>query len=144
MSIEAIAAVLHHSKATGTAKVVLMALAWHTGENPEVGCWPSQTLLANYSNTTVRQVRRALNHLQDIGEIEISGHSGEGSRFDRITNRYYIRVDCSEGCLGGFSHVQPADIYGNTSGHLRSDQRTFMVERADTDVRLTVMNLKEN
>ena len=127
MSIEAIAAVLHHSKATGTSKVVLMALAWHTGENPEDGCWPSQTLLANYSNTTVRQVRRSLNQLVDLGEIEVSNHGGEGSRFDRITNRYYIRVDCSEGCLGGFSHVQPADIYGNTGGHLRSDQRTFMV-----------------
>jgi hypothetical protein len=127
MSIEAIAAVLHHSKASGTSKVVLMALAWHTNESPEEGCWPSQTLLANYSNTTVRQVRRALNQLVELGEIEIAPHSGKGSRFDRITNRYYLRVDCSDGCLGGFSHVQPADIFGKTSGHLRSDQRTFMV-----------------
>jgi len=127
MSIEAISAVLHHSHATGTAKLILMGLAWHTNENPEEGCWPSQQTLATYANTTVRQVRRALNQLETMGEIEIQSHGGEGSRFDRITNRYFIRVDCSEGCLGGFQHARPADIYGQTSGHLRSDGMTFMV-----------------
>jgi hypothetical protein len=127
MSLEAIAAVLHHSQATGTAKLILMGLAWHTNENAEDGCWPSQQTLANYANTTIRQVRRALNQLSDLGEIEVVNHGGEGSRFDRLTNRYFIRVDCSEGCLGGFQHIRPADIYGHTGGHLGSDERTFMV-----------------
>ena len=140
MSTEAVAAVLHHSRAIGTSKVILLGLAWHMNADPELGCWPSQHVLAEYANTTIRQVRRALKLLAEIGEIEIATHAGEGTRFDRITNRYYIRVDCPETCLGGFQHVRPADIYGQTSGHLRSHGGTSKVLREGVSVRLINKN----
>ena len=76
MSAEAIAAVLHHSEARGTDKLVLIGIAWHTNDNPEFGCFPSQETLAAYSNVSVRQVRRALEHLEQAGEIEIVRHGG--------------------------------------------------------------------
>jgi len=60
MSLEAMSAVLHHSKAAGTTKLVLMGIAWHLGDDPEDGAWPSQETLARYSNTSTRQVRRPL------------------------------------------------------------------------------------
>ncbi len=70
MSAEAMSAVLHHSPATGTAKVVLLAIAWHTNDNPELGCYPSQETLAKYANAAVRTIRRALQELVSNGEIE--------------------------------------------------------------------------
>jgi len=45
MSIEAVAAVLHHSKAKGVSRAVLTAIAWHIGEDPTLGCYPSQERL---------------------------------------------------------------------------------------------------
>ena len=97
MSAEAMSAVLHHSPATGTAKVVLLAIAWHTNDNPELGCYPSQETLAKYANTSVRTVRRALTELEYIGEIEIQRHGGIAAG-SSPTNRYFIRTDCPEWC----------------------------------------------
>ena len=103
MSAEAIAAVLHHSEARGTDKLVLIGIAWHTNDNPEFGCFPSQETLAAYSNVSVRQVRRALEHLEQAGEIEIVRHGGL-SAGGISPNRYFIRVDCPEGCDGTLWH----------------------------------------
>ena len=103
MSAEAIAAVLHHSPSRGTDKLVLIGLAWHTNDNPEFGCFPSQETLANYCNVTVRQVRRALLHLEDAGEIEIVRHGGL-SNGGISPNRYFIRLDCPDGCDGTLWH----------------------------------------
>ncbi len=123
MSAEALAAVLHHSPAQGTTKLVLLGIAWHTNDNPELGCYPSQQTLANYANTSIRQVRRALLQLEDHGEIEIIRHGGI-SAGSSPTNRYFIRVDCPEWCDGTLWHrdlstgrMVLADILGNNSGH---------------------------
>ena len=76
MSAEAIAAVLHHSEARGTDKLVLIGIAWHTNDNPEFGCFPSQETLAAYSNVSVRQVRRALELILGVvGEDELASLS---------------------------------------------------------------------
>jgi len=140
MSIEAISAVLKHSKAKGTAKLVLTAIAWHYGEDAELGAWPSQSTLAKYCNTTDRQIRRALQDLIELNELEYRAHDGRGYRADRRTARYFILLDCPNTCDGSISHNEMPDIYGQTGGHLRSIDRTFKVERVDTHVRLKVIN----
>ncbi len=103
-------AVLHHSEAAGTTKLVLMGIAWHLGDDPNEGAWPSQEKLAQYANTSVRQVRRCLQHLTESGELEAVLHDGRGYRPDRRTNRYFIRLDCPEDCDASISHRKIEDI----------------------------------
>lgn len=104
MSAEAISAVLHHSHAVGSTKMVLVGIAWHTSDNPELGCFPSQQTLANYANVSVRQVRRAINDLIELGEIEVVKHGGIIGSGNQTTNMYYIRLDCPDGCDGSLWH----------------------------------------
>ena len=140
MSIEAVSAVLKHSRAKGTTKLVLMAIAWHYGDDAELGAWPSQNTLANYCNTTDRQVRRSLQDLIELEELEYSAHDGRGFRPDRRTARYFILLDCPHDCDRSLNHNKVADISGQPTGHLRSTDRTFKVNRPDVDVRLKVIN----
>jgi len=128
MSIEAISAVLNHSAAHGTTKLVLMGIAWHTGDDPTIGAWPSQELLAEYANASIRQVRRCLIQLEEMGEIEIGLHAGIGYRADRKTNRYYIRLDCPDTCDNTIQHHLREDIQGITTGHPGYYGRTFKVK----------------
>ena len=116
-------AVLHHSPSTGTAKVILLAIAWHTNDNPELGCYPSQETLAKYANTSVRTVRRALTELEYIGEIEIVRHGGIAAG-SSPTNRYFIRTDCPEWCDNTLWHRDLStgrlvlqDILDRNTGH---------------------------
>lgn len=140
MSIEAVSAVLKHSQAKGTTKLVLLAIAWHYGDDAELGAWPSQTTLATYCNASVRQVRRSLQDLIELEELEYSAHDGRGFRPDRRTARYFILLDCPQDCDRSLNHTKVADIYGRTTGHLRSNDRTFKVNRPDVGVRLKVIN----
>jgi hypothetical protein len=140
MSLEAVAAVLHHSASTATARSVLTALAWHIGNDPEEGCYPSQTRLAKLAGCSVRQVQRNLQKLVELGEIEMSQHNGEGYRFDRITNRYWITLDCPEGCDGSLGHNQRGVKKGRTGRHLRLIGVTPKTPRDVTDVVLKVNN----
>lgn len=134
MSAEALSAVLHHSRAKGTAKMVLMGIAWHTSDSPELGCFPSQETLAGYANTSTRQVRRALADLEELGEIEIQVHGGIPSD-TFATNRYFILLDCPETCDSSLWHrykITEKLSTGKPSksssiGHLRSTHRTFKV-----------------
>jgi len=123
MSAEAMAAVLHHSPATGTAKVVLLAIAWHTNDNPELGCYPSQETLAKYANTSARTVRRALNDLEQMGQIEIQRHGGVAAG-SSPSNRYFIRTECPAWCDSTLWHRDLStgrlvlqDILDRNTGH---------------------------
>lgn len=140
MSLEAVSAVLKHSKAKGATKLVLLGIAWHYSEDAEQGAWPSQETLAKYANTSTRQVRRALTELVELEELEYRAHDGRGYRPDRRTSRFFILLDCPDTCDKTLGHNEIADIYGRPIGHLRSTDRTFMVERPDTHVRLKVIN----
>ena len=123
MSAEAMSAVLHHSTATGTAKVILLAIAWHTHAAPELGCYPSQETLAKYSNVSIRTVRRALNELEAMDELEIVRHGGIAAG-SSPTNRYFIRTDCPEWCDNTLWHRDLStgrlilqDILDRNTGH---------------------------
>jgi hypothetical protein len=140
MSLQAVAAVLHHSTSTGTARAVLTALAWHLGDDPEEGCYPSQTRLAKLAGCSVRQVQRNLQKLVELEEIEMSQHNGVGYRFDRITNRYWITLDCPEGCDGSLTHNLRGVKKGRTGRHLRLLGASSTTSRDGVDVVLKVTN----
>jgi hypothetical protein len=139
MSIEAISAVLHHSKSTGTARAVLTAIAWHIGQDPEDGCYPSQKTLSYMAGVSTRQVQRALVKLEESGEIETAVHSGEGFRTDRITNRYWILLDCPDTCDNTLNHRERGDRKGRTGRHLRRNGATYKTQRDGVDVVLKVI-----
>jgi hypothetical protein len=140
MSLEALSAVLNHSKSTGTARALLTAIAWHIGDDPEEGCYPSQSRLAELSGCSVRQVQRNLIKLVELQEIEMSQHDGIGYRFDRITNRYWIILDCPEGCDGTLMHRLRGVRKGKTGRRLRLIGATPTTLRDGVDVALKLTN----
>lgn len=103
MSVEAMATVLHHSQASGTAKVVLIGIANHAGDG---GAWPSIASLAKYARVDERTVQRAIRKLEELGEIRVHAQSG-GTRStqDRYRpNRYDILVVCPPDCDRSMAH----------------------------------------
>lgn len=97
MSIEALALVLHHSRATGTDKLVLLGIANHAGDG---GAWPTVETLARYANTTERTVQRSLSRLVDLGEVVVhrqAGGTADLHDFQR-PNRYDVIVACPINC----------------------------------------------
>lgn len=91
------AAVLHHSKASGTRKLVLLGIANHQGDG---GAWPGVEKLAVYANVNVRNVQRAIEWLVSKGELRVSVQQG-GDRDTpdhRRPNRYDVLVECPSYC----------------------------------------------
>lgn len=98
MSIEAIAAVLHHSKASGSAKLILLGIANHQGD---AGAWPAVSTLARYANITVRQAQKQIRVLEESGEVKIDYQAPE---ITKHTNRYWVTVRCPRECDGSTAH----------------------------------------
>jgi hypothetical protein len=95
------AAVLYHSKAKGTEKIVLLGIANHMTEN---GAYPSIPTLTRYANVDERNVRRAISKLVEMNELSLEVHGGYGPN-GRKTNLYHVLVKCPVGCSGGYRHV---------------------------------------
>jgi len=106
MSVEAISAVLHNSKATGTNKLVLIGIANHEGDG---GSWPTIATLCKYANCSDTRVRRAIKWLIDEGELEVTKQAGgnANTRADRRPNLYRVLVP----------------LYGGKRGSPRDDER---------------------
>ncbi len=88
MSVEMISLVLNHSRSEGRAKVVLIGIANHHGDN---GAWPSIATLAKYANSSERSVKRDIKYLQELGELVVEQNGGEG-KSQYKTNRYWISI----------------------------------------------------
>lgn len=103
MSVESIAIVLHHSKAKGTAKLVMVGIANHDGDG---GSWPSMQRLATYAGVDISQVKRALPKLVELGEIEIVGNGGGqvNTPEHMRTNLYRVLIKCPSNCDGTAQH----------------------------------------
>jgi hypothetical protein len=105
MSIEAMASVLHHSRARSTAKLVLLGIANHAGDG---GAWPTVATLATYANTNERSVQRALAELVELGEVSRALQAGGTARSHKRPNDrpnlYVVLVECPAGCAGGSNH----------------------------------------
>ncbi len=94
MSIEKMSAVLHHSKTSGSTKLVLIGIANHDGDG---GAWCSTTTLAKYANVERRQVKKILRELEESGELITVHRTG-------LTNLYAVNVECPEECDRSFQH----------------------------------------
>ena len=89
MSIEAVATVLNHSRATGRAKLVLIGIANHLGDQ---GAWPSISTLARYANASERSVKRDIQELMNLGELQVDLQSAPMNGQYK-TNLYWITID---------------------------------------------------
>lgn len=143
MGYRAINAVLHHSKATGTTKLVLAAIASFHDDTGDKGAFPSQDTLAAMANCSVRTVHRAIRELEELGELEVLLHRGKGRSYDRQTNLYFVVLDCPAQCDGSYNHKELPDIVGKVTGQIRQSNRTKWADQPDTDVHLTVKNTRE-
>lgn len=103
VSVEHLAAVLHHSRAKGTAKLVLVGVANHQGDG---GSYPAITTLARYANVDPRNVQRAIEKLTAMGELRVDVQAGGGSDTPdhERTNRYYVLVTCPPWCDRSTQH----------------------------------------
>jgi hypothetical protein len=91
------ALVLHHSRAKGTAKLVLLGIANHQGDG---GAWPHVATLARYANVTERAVQDAIAKLVKAGELAVHAQAG-GPRYmpdHARPNRYDVLVSCPITC----------------------------------------------
>ena len=106
MSVESLAIVLHHSQATGTAKVVLIGIANHDGDG---GAWPAIATLARYAGVHERNVIRAIRTLEALGELTTELQAGGTHRTqDRLRpNRYSIELACPVDCDRSRQHRTP-------------------------------------
>lgn len=105
VSVEAMAIALHHSRARGTDKVILMGIANHDQEG---GSWPSRATLARYANVSERSVKHSLRHLEELNEIET--HIQQGGTRDTPEqyrpNLYIFTLRCPKGCRGSNHTVE--------------------------------------
>ena len=100
MSAEAVTVVLHHSRAEGTAKLVLWGIANH---HSDAGAWPSIATLAKYAAVSERRVQQIIRDLAELGEIAIEEQGGLGQHQYK-TNRYHILIQCPADCDGSLNH----------------------------------------
>ena len=107
MSVEQLAAVLHHSTAKGSDKLVLLGIANHAGDG---GAWPAVATLARYANLKPRAVQYALARLVESGELVRYVQAGGLAGWAEFTrpNRYDVTVSCPEWCDHSASH-RPRD-----------------------------------
>jgi hypothetical protein len=88
MSIEAVSLVLNQSRATGRAKLVLLGIANHLGDQ---GAWPSISTLARYANASERSVKRDIQELVQLGELKVELQNAP-TRQQYKTNLYWITI----------------------------------------------------
>jgi hypothetical protein len=103
MSIETLALVLHHSRATGVDKLVALGIANHDGDG---GAWPTVKTLAKYANASERTVQRSIVKLVDLGELIVhlnAGGLGDLQKWER-PNRYDVTVECPSTCDRSKNH----------------------------------------
>lgn len=143
MGFVAMNAALHHSQATGTDKLVLVAIASFYDDQGDNGAYPSQETIARMANCTVRTVQRSLARLVELGELDTWVHGGRGKSIDRKTNRYWLTVQCPDNCDSSFNHRIIDDAGDQLTRHARPTDPTPVTNSPDADVVLTIMNNHE-
>jgi len=116
VSIESMAIVLHHSKAKGTDKLILLGIANHAGDG---GAWPALATLARYANVSENSARLSLRRLEAIGEVVTHLRAGGLSTTPSWSrpNRYDVVIACPATCDRTSNHrlaptpQAPADLW---------------------------------
>lgn len=103
MSIESVAIALHHSRANGTAKLVLIGIANHDGDG---GAWPSVATLAKYAGVDPRSVQRSIEKLEKLHEVRRFVQAGGDHRIadHQRPNRYQFLLKCPIDCDRSSNH----------------------------------------
>ena len=97
MSVESMAIALHHSRATGSAKLVLLGIANHDGDG---GAWPSVATLARYAAVTPRNAQKAIDRLVELHEVVRELNAGGTASTSNYTrpNLYRFILACPPTC----------------------------------------------
>jgi hypothetical protein len=108
VSVETMAIALHHSRATGTAKLILLGIANHDGDG---GAYPSLRTLAKYGGCNVRNARKALERLVALGEVRVFVQAGGLPDWDDHLrpNRYEVLLMCPPACDRTKNHRMPRE-----------------------------------
>lgn len=88
---------LHHSRATGAAKLVLLGIANHDGDG---GAWPSVAKLAKYAGVSSRMVQKSIKQLEELHEVSRDLQRG-GNAYTPDTRRpnlYKFLLQCPPNC----------------------------------------------
>jgi len=109
VSIESVAIALPHSRATGTAKLVLIGIANHDGDG---GAWPSISTLAKYAGVDPRSVQRSISTLEKLHEVRRFVQAGGDHRVaeHQRPNRYQFLLKCPIDCDRSSSHRTRYDV----------------------------------
>jgi hypothetical protein len=121
MSIESMAAALHHSKATGTARLVLIGIANHDGDG---GAFPAMATLAKYANVDIRNARNAVRRLEALGEVRTLTNGGALPDRPAIyqPNRYELLIRCPYFCDGTKNHRDSRQALFSEDAAVLSDE----------------------
>lgn len=108
MSVESLAIALHHSRAKGAAKLVLIGIANHDGDG---GAWPSVATLAKYAHVTERNVQKAVKELEALGEVRrLVSEGGLHSTANHLRpNLYKFLLRCPADCDRSTNHRRRND-----------------------------------
>lgn len=109
MSVESIAIALHHSRAVGTAKLVLIGIANHDGDG---GAWPSVGTLAKYAGVAPRNVQVAIKKLEELHEVRRFVQAGGNhlTKEHERPNRYQFLLRCPIDCDRSSAHRTRFDV----------------------------------
>jgi hypothetical protein len=112
VSIEAVSLVLNKSKATGRAKLVLLGIANHLGDQ---GAWPAISTLARYANASERSVKRDIQELIDLGELRVELQNAP-TQNQYKTNLYWITIPAgvTDSASGVTAQVSRGDRLGKS------------------------------
>lgn len=105
------AVALHHSRARGTARLVLLGIANHDGDG---GSWPSIATLAKYAGGVDRKtVKRAIDELEALHEVQQLDRAGGDRRTpDHLRpNLYRFLLSCPPDCDGSANHRTRRGVY---------------------------------
>ena len=118
MSIEIMNTVWKYSKATGRARLVLLAIADHQGE---IGAWPSIETLSKMVNASERSVQRDIQELVALGELTVEVQNAP-TRGQYKSNLYWVTLsgvtESASGVTDSTSGVTNQVVRGDTVGTL--------------------------
>ena len=126
MSVEAMAIALHHSKAKGAEKLVLLGIANHDGDS---GAWPSIATLAKYAGCSPRRATELVTKLVKRGEITRAINAGglaHLSSYER-PNLYQFVLKCPPTCDGSRQHKTPQAPPAKSRGRPTAKSRTLTI-----------------
>lgn len=101
---------LHHSKAKGSTKLILVGIANHDGDG---GAMVGMARLATYGGVEVRQARKGIRRLEALGEIRTHVQAGSLDYLDdhEQPNRYDFLLECPVWCDRSKNHRDTRKSY---------------------------------